>query len=58
MNGPVAAYQTGGDDSDIGWRVIGHWQAKPNERTIAEVYHDDPAEAVRAALASEANGNV
>lgn len=41
---------TGGDDSDIGWRVVGHWQAEPRERTIAEVFYDDPAAAIRAAL--------
>ena len=43
---------TGGDDYDIGWRVVGHWMAEPRERTIAEVFVDDPAEAVRQALAS------
>lgn len=43
---------TGGDDCDIGWRVVGHWQAEPCERTIAEVFSDDPAEAVRQALAA------
>ena len=43
---------TGGDDFDIGWRVIGHWQAEPCERTVAEVFSDDPAEAVRQALAA------
>lgn len=42
---------TGGDDYNIGWRVVGHWQAEPHERTIAEVYTDDPAAAVRAAIA-------
>jgi len=41
---------TGGDDADIGWRVIGHWMAKPHERTVAEVYHDDPRDAIREAL--------
>lgn len=44
---------TGGDDYDIGWRVVGHWQAEPRERTIAEVFTDDPAEAVRQALAAQ-----
>lgn len=43
---------TGGGDFDIGWRVVGHWQAEPCERTIAEVFSDDPAEAVRQALAA------
>ncbi|KAB2783719.1 hypothetical protein [Brucella anthropi] len=41
---------TGGDDADIGWRIVGHWQAKPHERTIAEVYNDDPRAAIRAAI--------
>lgn len=41
----------GGDDADIGWRVIGHWMAEPCERVIAEWYGDDPAAAVRAAVA-------
>jgi len=41
---------TGGDDADIGWRVIGHWMAEPRERTVAEVYHDDPRDAIREAL--------
>jgi len=43
---------TGGDDADIGWRVVGHWMAEPHERTVAEVCADDPAAAVRAALAA------
>jgi hypothetical protein len=45
---------TGGDDADIGWRVVGHWQAEPHERTVAEVYVDDPRAALRAALSSSA----
>lgn len=43
---------TGGDDYDIGWRVIGHWLVEPRERTIAEVFSDDPDEAIRQALAA------
>lgn len=43
---------TGGDDCDIGWSVIGHWQAEPHERVIAEVYVDDPRTAIRIALKS------
>ena len=31
---------TGGGDADIGWRLIGHYQAEPRERVIAEVWHD------------------
>lgn len=26
------SYPTGGDDADVGWEVISHWQAKPQER--------------------------
>lgn len=37
---------TGGGDADVGWRVIGHWQAKPNERTVGEVFKDDPRAAI------------
>ncbi|MCJ8053809.1 DUF3850 domain-containing protein [Shinella curvata] len=47
---------TGGDDCDIGWSVIGHWQAEPHERVIAEIYHDDPRAAIRAAIAASGNG--
>ena len=43
---------TGGDDCDIGWSVIGHWQAEPHERVVAEIYHDDPRAAIRAAIGS------
>lgn len=42
---------TGGGDYDIGWRVVGHWEAEPRERTISEVFEDDPAAAIRAAIA-------
>lgn len=41
---------TGGDGCDIGWSVIGHWQAEPHERVVAEIYHDDPRAAIRAAI--------
>ena len=43
---------TGQGDADIGWRVVGHFQAPPRERVIAEVYIDDPRAAIDAALAS------
>lgn len=43
---------TGGDDCDIGWSVIGHWQAEPHERVVAEVYVDDPRTAIRTALSA------
>jgi hypothetical protein len=26
------SYPTGGDDADVGWEVISHWQAEPRER--------------------------
>ena len=45
---------TGQGDADIGWRVVGHFMAKPHERTIAEVFHDDPKAALNAAM--EAGG--
>lgn len=41
---------TGADDADIGWRVIEHHMAKPNERTVAEVFRDDPRQAIDAAI--------
>lgn len=41
---------TGGGDADIGWRVIGHWQAVPCERIVGEAFHDDPRAAIRDAL--------
>lgn len=37
---------TDGGDADVGWRVIGHWQEKPNERTVGEVFKDDPRAAI------------
>lgn len=43
---------TGGDDCDIGWSVIGHWQTEPHERVVAEVYVDDPRTAIRTALSA------
>lgn len=45
---------TGGGDADIGWRVIGHYEAEPHERVIAEIDRDDPAAAIRAALRARA----
>lgn len=41
---------TGQGDADIGWRVIGHYMTKPYERTIAEIHHDDPIAALKAAM--------
>lgn len=43
----------GGDDADIGWRVIGHYMAEPCERVMGEVYVDDPRAAIDAALGRE-----
>ena len=35
---------------DIGWRVIEHHMAKPHKRTVAEVFRDDPRQAIDAAI--------
>lgn len=43
---------TGGGDADVGWRVVGHWEAKPHERTIAEVFNHNPRAAIDTALAT------
>jgi hypothetical protein len=37
-------------DDDIGWRVIEHHMSKPHERTVAEVFRDDPRQAIDAAI--------
>jgi hypothetical protein len=37
-------------DEDIGWRVIEHHMTKPHERTVAEVFRDDPRQAIDAAI--------
>jgi hypothetical protein len=37
-------------DDDIGWRVIEHHMAKPHERIVAEVFRDDPRQAIDAAI--------
>jgi hypothetical protein len=37
-------------DDDIGWRVIEHHMAKPHERTVAEVFRDDPRQAIDVAM--------
>lgn len=41
---------TGQGDSDIGWRVVEFHMSKPTERTVAEIYTDDPSAAIIAAL--------
>ncbi|PLP96920.1 hypothetical protein [Cupriavidus pauculus] len=38
-------------DGDVGWRVIEHHMGKPYERTVAEVFEDDPRAAIDAACA-------
>lgn len=43
---------TGQGDADIGWRVIGHHMSEPQERTIGEVFRDDPRAAIDAAMAT------
>jgi hypothetical protein len=47
---------TGGDDSDIGWRVVGHHMAEPIRRIVAEVYEDNPRAAIKVALAAPLAG--
>lgn len=39
---------TGGDDYDVAWRVIEHFQAEPTEREVG--YGSTPMEAIRTAL--------
>lgn len=41
---------TGADDADVGWRIVQYHMDKPHERTVAEVYRDDPRAAIRAAI--------
>lgn len=41
---------TGGDDADIGWRVIGHYMAEPKERIMGEAFTDNPRAAIDDAL--------
>lgn len=43
---------TGGDDVDIVWRVIQHFQAEPRERVVSDVYNDDPRKAIDEAKAA------
>jgi hypothetical protein len=45
---------TGGDDSDVHWRVIEHYMSEPREREIGRSWSDDPREALRAAIAAQA----
>lgn len=42
---------TGGDDTDIGWRVIEYYMAKPNEREIGS--GKTPREAIDAAIGAQ-----
>lgn len=38
------------DDGDIGWRVMGHFVSKPQERVISEVYTNNPRSAIDKAI--------
>lgn len=38
-------------DDDVGWRVVQYHMGKPRERTVAEVFTDDPRVAIDAAIA-------
>lgn len=33
-------------DADIGWQVVGHWQAKPTERVVGVGFNEDIREAI------------
>lgn len=44
---------TGAGDADVGWRVIEFHEAKPTERTVAEVFSDDPRKAIDSAIAAK-----
>jgi hypothetical protein len=44
---------TGAVDADVGWRVLQYHGDAPRERTVAEVYTDDPRAAIDAAIAAE-----
>lgn len=44
---------TGGGDADVGWRVTQYHGDAPRERTVAEVYTDDPRAAIDSAIAAE-----
>jgi hypothetical protein len=41
---------TGQGDADVGWRVTDYHESVPRERTVAEVFHDDPRAALAAAV--------
>lgn len=47
----------GGDDADVGWRVIEYHGDEPREREVAVHYADDPRAALRAALAAQPGGS-
>lgn len=46
-------HPTGGGDADVGWRVCQYVSGKSGPQTIAEVFEDDPAAAIRAAIDKE-----
>ena len=43
---------TGGDDYDIRWLVVGHYQGKTRERLIGESFTDEPRDAIKDAIAN------
>lgn len=47
---------TGGDDCDIDWIVVSHFQAEPQEREVGRSFIDDPRPAIRAATRAAAGG--
>ena len=42
-------------DDDVGWQVVEHHMAKPQERVVAEVFRDDPRQAINAAVEAAHN---
>jgi hypothetical protein len=49
----VSLPTAGGDDADIGWKVIEHHMAKPYERVVGENFNDDVRAAITAAISKE-----
>lgn len=47
------SYPTGGDDADVGWEVISHWQAKPHDRV--EGRGKTPMAAITDAMAAKSS---
>lgn len=44
---------TVGDDTDIGWQVIGHYMSKPYERVMGEDFNDNARGAIDDAIKNQ-----